>query len=190
MGHASRVPAVGSRRHPANSRPAPRLGMVIRDGRNENSSDAERSHENQEVEIQEGHPVPAGHGRGPQDPKTGTVVAPVDVMMGIGFLTKECFEDWRFGRVPYLERVITCNLSKALRVLKILKNHAEERGLKRSLTVYKKWGKGRKGVAAFFEKRQSLTWRRYTQLTMWPAAEKARPREEPPEDPKAGVEAR
>ena len=38
MGHASRVPAVGSRRHPTISRLAPRLVMMLGDGRNENSS--------------------------------------------------------------------------------------------------------------------------------------------------------
>ncbi len=74
--------------------------------------------------------------------RNGTVVAPVDGLMGIGFLEKQRLEDWRFGRVPSLERVIACNLSKALRVLKILRYHGEERGLNKSLTAYKKWGKG------------------------------------------------
>ena len=30
-------------------------------------------------------------------------VAPVDVLMDIGVLPKQKYEDWRFGRVPYLE---------------------------------------------------------------------------------------
>ena len=81
--------------------------------------------------------------------KGGSVVTPVDVMMEIGYLRKDRFEDWRFGRVPCLERVITCNLSKAQRVLMILKYHAEERGLKPSSTVYKKWGKGHKHQLRF-----------------------------------------
>ena len=31
--------------------------------------------------------------------------APVDVLMEIGVLPKQKYEDWRFGRVDYLERV-------------------------------------------------------------------------------------
>ena len=34
------------------------------------------------------------------------VVAPVEVFMQMGNLTKEDYENWRFGRIPYLERVI------------------------------------------------------------------------------------
>ena len=81
--------------------------------------------------------------------KGGRVVTPVGVMMEIGYLRKDQFEDWRFGRVPCLERVMTCNLSKAQRVLMILKYHAQERGLKPSSTAYKKWGKGRKQLLRF-----------------------------------------
>lgn len=29
----------------------------------------------------------------------------VDVLMDIGVLQKDKYEDWRFGRIPYLERV-------------------------------------------------------------------------------------
>jgi len=81
--------------------------------------------------------------------KGGRVVTPVGVMMEMGYLRKDQFEDWRFGRVPCLERVISCNLSKAQRVLMILKYHSQERGLKQSSTVYKKWGKGRKQQLRF-----------------------------------------
>ena len=35
--------------------------------------------------------------------------APVDVMMEIGVLPKQKYEDWRFGRVDYLERVCHAN---------------------------------------------------------------------------------
>ena len=31
--------------------------------------------------------------------------APVDVLMDIGVLPKDKYEDWRFGRVPYLEQI-------------------------------------------------------------------------------------
>ncbi len=76
--------------------------------------------------------------------KTGDVVTPVDVFMGMGLLTREDLEAWRMGRIPYLERVIQCNLEKASRILRILKLHAECCKMKPSQTDYQKWGKGPK----------------------------------------------
>jgi hypothetical protein len=43
-----------------------------------------------------------------------------------------------------LERAIKVNLSKANRILNILRLHAQERGLRPSHTEYMKWGKGSK----------------------------------------------
>lgn len=37
---------------------------------------------------------------------------PVDVLREIGVLPKKKYEDWRFGRIPYLESVCTVNLHK------------------------------------------------------------------------------
>ena len=39
----------------------------------------------------------------------GKVVAPVDVLIRMGPLEPKRLEDWRLGRVPYLEKVIDCN---------------------------------------------------------------------------------
>jgi hypothetical protein len=39
----------------------------------------------------------------------GNVVAPVDVLVGMGQLRPEDVNSWRRGRVPYLEQVINCN---------------------------------------------------------------------------------
>jgi hypothetical protein len=76
--------------------------------------------------------------------KESHVVAPVEVFMQMGNLTKEDYENWRLGRILYLERVIQGSLSKANRILHILRLHAQERGLYPSLTVYHKWGNGQK----------------------------------------------
>ncbi len=76
--------------------------------------------------------------------KKGDVVTPIDVFMEMGLLAKEDVEAWRMGRVPYLEKVIHCNLEKASRILRILKLHAESSKMKPSQTEYRKWGKGRK----------------------------------------------
>jgi hypothetical protein len=39
-------------------------------------------------------------------------VAPVDVLVGMGLLRPEHLHNWRRGRVPYLERVVNCNLTR------------------------------------------------------------------------------
>ena len=84
--------------------------------------------------------------------KTRDFVAPVELLMQMQRLTKEKFEDWRFGRVPYLERVCLGNLSKLNRILRILERHARDRGLKASQTVYHKWGRGGKRIILRFSK--------------------------------------
>ena len=74
----------------------------------------------------------------------GQIVAPVEVLVGMGLLTPEHIEDWRRGRVPYLERVITCNLTCLSRLLRILRFHAHDLNLVPSVTGYTRWGKGPK----------------------------------------------
>ena len=44
----------------------------------------------------------------------GDIVAPVDVFVRMELLTKADVESWRFGRVPYLEKVIRCSLGKTV----------------------------------------------------------------------------
>jgi hypothetical protein len=74
--------------------------------------------------------------------KGGGIVAPVDVFVHMELLTKPDLEDWRFGRIPYLERVIHCSLEKASRILRILRMHLHDLNMRPSRTVYRKWGKG------------------------------------------------
>jgi hypothetical protein len=74
----------------------------------------------------------------------GEVVAPVDLFVRMELLRAEDLEAWRFGRVPYLEKVIRCNLAKASRILRIFRMHAHDLNLRPSQTSYKKWGKGHK----------------------------------------------
>jgi hypothetical protein len=40
----------------------------------------------------------------------GKVVAPVDVLVGLGLLAPEKLDDWRHGRIPYLEQIVDCNV--------------------------------------------------------------------------------
>jgi len=81
--------------------------------------------------------------------KKSNVITPVELFIQIGNLTKENYEKWRFKKIPYLEKVIQCNLSAANRKLRILKYCAEEMGLKPSKTVYASWGKGEKRLLKF-----------------------------------------
>jgi hypothetical protein len=74
---------------------------------------------------------------------TSFIVTPVDVLIHMTLLTAKDLEDWRLGRIPYLERVIQCNLAKASRILRILRMHAHDLNLKPSQTVYMKYGRGR-----------------------------------------------
>jgi len=53
----------------------------------------------------------------------GNVVTPVDVLIGMGLLRPGHLHDWRRGRVPYLERVIDCNLIRLSRLLRIVRFH-------------------------------------------------------------------
>ncbi len=76
-------------------------------------------------------------------------VSPISVFEAIGLLKKKDIENWRKGQVPYLEKVIQCNLSKASRILRILSFVAHDYNLKRSVTVYKRQGKGRKELLQF-----------------------------------------
>ena len=71
-------------------------------------------------------------------------VTPVDLFTEIGILHIADLKNWRHGRVPYLEKVIHCNLSVANRVLCILRMHAHDLNLRPSMTVYNQWGKATK----------------------------------------------
>jgi hypothetical protein len=65
--------------------------------------------------------------------------APVDVLMDISVLPKKKYEDWRRGRVDYLERVCTVNLRKLSLIMHQIRVFAQRNGLKPSVTVYKQW---------------------------------------------------
>ena len=71
--------------------------------------------------------------------------APVDVLMEIGYLSKKDYENWRYGRVSYLERVCTANLSKLSTVMHQMRVYAKKAELKPSFCYYKQWGVKKKG---------------------------------------------
>lgn len=77
-------------------------------------------------------------------------IAPVEVLMEIGVLTKQNYEAWRFGKVSYLEKACTCNLNKLTKILKQIYKYAQKNALKPSVSQYRLWGK--KGKALRFSK--------------------------------------
>ena len=83
--------------------------------------------------------------------KSQNFVAPIRVFVSMGLLEAQDIDNWRKGRVPYLERVVKCNLAKAGRILRILRFHAHDLNLKPSATKYqRKAGSGK--IALRFSK--------------------------------------
>ena len=52
--------------------------------------------------------------------------APVDVLMDVGVLSKQKYDDWRNGRVDYLERVCTCNLKRFSFIMKQIRSYSNK----------------------------------------------------------------
>lgn len=73
----------------------------------------------------------------------------IDILIKIGKLKKEHYEDWRFRRIRYLEKAISTNLAKINHLLRTLQENAKRGGLKPSKTVYMSWGKGPKTKLRF-----------------------------------------
>ena len=63
-------------------------------------------------------------------------VSPIDIFIGMGSLKPSDLEDWRKGRIPYLERAIQGNLSKISFWMKCFREWAKAKGLKPSYTAY------------------------------------------------------
>ena len=63
--------------------------------------------------------------------------APVEVLMDIGVLKKQDYENWRNCRVDYLD--------KLSEIMKEVRAYAGKNALKPSETVYKQWGLNNKG---------------------------------------------
>jgi hypothetical protein len=89
-------------------------------------------------------------------------VSPLDLLLKMEKISPKLVEEWRFGRVPYLERVVRGNLSQLNFVLTKLREVARELELKESYTVYMSWGKGRKRPLRFSKSGDSDTEQRYS----------------------------
>ncbi len=63
-------------------------------------------------------------------------VSAIDVLVGIGWLAPSHVEEWRQGRVEYLERVTQANLAKLSAAMKLFRTWATGQGLVPSETRY------------------------------------------------------
>lgn len=66
------------------------------------------------------------------------VASPIEVLIDIGVLSKEDYENWRFGRIAYLERVCKINLSKLSTIMREIRVYASAHNLKPSWSDYRK----------------------------------------------------
>jgi hypothetical protein len=71
-------------------------------------------------------------------------VCPVDLLMKLDYLSRKDYENWRFGRIAYLEEACKVNLSTLSFVNRSIRRLASELQLVKSRTVYCKYGKGTK----------------------------------------------
>jgi len=62
-------------------------------------------------------------------------VSPTELFVEMGLLSVQAIEEWRAGRIPFLERAIQCNLSEANRILRVFRMHAHDLNLRPSVTV-------------------------------------------------------
>ena len=70
--------------------------------------------------------------------------AVADVLVDVGVLTKAKLEEWRFGKIPYLEAACSCNLRQLNLILKEMRVYSEKSGYKPSFCYYKRWGTKKK----------------------------------------------
>ena len=82
-------------------------------------------------------------------------VCSVDVLLKLGYITQGDYENWRLGKIEYLEKACDANLHKLSTVNKLIRKFATEWSLEASWTGYNKYGKGPKKRLIFSMTRDS-----------------------------------
>jgi hypothetical protein len=82
-------------------------------------------------------------------------VSSVDVLLKLEYITPSDHQNWRLGKIEYLEKVCEANLHKLSTVNKFIRKFAEEWNLEASWTGYNKYGKGPKERLIFSKTRDS-----------------------------------
>ena len=52
-------------------------------------------------------------------------ICAADILLKLDYLSKKDYEDWRFGRIEYLEKVCKVNLSKLSAINRIIKKNCK-----------------------------------------------------------------
>ncbi len=76
-------------------------------------------------------------------------VSAIDVLVGMGILQLSQVEDWRKGKIPYLERAVLGSLGKISRTMKAFRAWAKKCQLVPRETVYLARTKGSKKMLQF-----------------------------------------
>ena len=71
-------------------------------------------------------------------------VTALDVLVGVGWLEQGRVDEWRQGRVDYLERAVQAGLGNVSTAMRLFRRWAQARGLKPSETVYLSRSRGRR----------------------------------------------
>jgi hypothetical protein len=88
--------------------------------------------------------------------------SPLDLFLKMEKVSPKLVEDWRFRRVPYLERVLHGNLSQFNFILTKLRETSRDLELKESCSTYVSWGKGPKRPLRFSKSGDIHSERRYS----------------------------
>lgn len=91
--------------------------------------------------MNDGEIIGAVHNSMYRQIKKSGMATPVQVLVDLGCLSAADLENWRFGRVDYLERVCKVNLRKLSFIMKQVRGYASKNNLKPSWTFYKQWGR-------------------------------------------------
>ncbi len=95
------------------------------------------------------------------------VVAPSDILIEMGNLSKKNYEAWRKGQVPYLERVFEGSLSKASRILRIIGFHNHDLNMVPRQTAYHQWGNGKNRILRFSKSGDPNLEKAYSRHYIW-----------------------
>ncbi len=76
-------------------------------------------------------------------------ISSIDLLLELGVLNKASHDQWRNGKVPYLERVCSGSLSQLSFINSLMRTYAQQLKLTPSPTVYQSWGKGAKRPLRF-----------------------------------------
>ena len=83
-------------------------------------------------------------------------------------LSRDDLQHWRCGRIPYLEQVISCNLTRLSRLLRILRFHVHDLKLVPSATAYLRHGSRPKQRLRFTKTGDAKLEKAYSTHFIWP----------------------